>query len=381
MLNLSQQSVGSPIRRLPIYREPLIENGRAGQMPATGYLLDEKRASALAIRIRAGLNGQVELWRGPARAVFFLTRHCNLGCTYCQSRGRDAVPFASPEVERLLDELSHDGTHHIHFTGGEPSTYPSLVALTHQARLLEFGASISTNAVAGSGFCIQLVQAGMQRFYISLDSFDSDAFDQVTNSRRQLPRVLDAIRGLVTARDSGRDVHVTINSVLGRSQVIRFLHDDARMLRSMLRELIGLRPDDFKLLPDATAARPLFEDEAEKSRFVQLCKQWVPESFRMFHYRIDNLKRGGHGLSSEKPHFCYHTVDDRVFAADGVYPCIIQLREGGRRLYGHEDSPKEKESALQDFICSDRRCDRICLKHCFDVYRCLSTSVERNLRP
>jgi hypothetical protein len=36
---------------------------------------------------------------------------------------------------------------------------------------------------------------------------------------------------------------------------------------------------------------------------------------------------------------------------------------------------------LQDFICSDRRCDRICLKHCFDVYRCLSTSVERNLRP
>ena len=66
MLNLSQQSVGSPIRRLPIYREPLIENGRAGQMPATGYLLDEKRASALAIRIRAGLNGQVELWRSSS---------------------------------------------------------------------------------------------------------------------------------------------------------------------------------------------------------------------------------------------------------------------------------------------------------------------------
>jgi pyruvate-formate lyase-activating enzyme len=349
------------------------------EMPEAGYLLDEPRAAVLAARISAAGQGRGQLHEGPARAVILVTRGCDLRCTYCKSRANDAHVFAVAAVERLLGALASQGTRHAHFTGGEPMQHPELPRMVRAARSLGLDTSISTSAVAGPEGCLRLVAAGMQRFYISLDTFDPEIFDGITGSRRLLPRVLDAIAALVGARPSGRKVHVTVNKVLRRSEVAGLLADEASSLRSLLSTMMALGADDFKLLPDATEAGGAFSDPAESARFVAVCRQLVPETHRMFHYRLRTLASGGHGLSPAKAHHCYHAVDDRVFASDGAYACIIQQREGGPVLYRHEDPPEHRESVLGQFIASDRRQDGICRRHCFDVYRCLSDAVARKL--
>jgi len=355
------------------------KNSGLEEMPKVGYLLDEPRAAALTARISAAMQGNAQLHPGPARAVVLVTRQCNLRCTYCHSRANDSHVFTAADVEWLLGTLASGGTRHAHFTGGEPLQHSEFAQMVCCASSLGLATSVSTNAVAGPERCLQLVAAGMQRFYISLDSFDPDLFDDITGTRGLLPRVFDAISALVAARDGGQRLHITVNKVLRRRDVAELLDDDANLLRSTLLTMMALGVDDFKFLPDATEPLGSFSDHAERSRFVAVCQQAVPAKYSMFHYRLQTLQSGGHGLCMSTAHRCYHAVDDRVFAANGVYACIIQQREGGPTLYDHRDSPEHKESALRQFVASDRRQDPICQRHCFDVYRCLSDAIAKKI--
>jgi cyclic pyranopterin phosphate synthase len=129
-----------------------------------------------------------------------VTDRCNLRCSYCMPEAEyvwlpreDILQFE--EVERLVDVFLELGVDKVRLTGGEPLLRRDLPALI--ARLASRPAirdlALTTNGVLLASHAQALLDAGLHRLTISLDTLRHDRFQALTRSD-ELDRVLDGIR-------------------------------------------------------------------------------------------------------------------------------------------------------------------------------------------
>jgi hypothetical protein len=189
------------------------------------------------------------------------------------------------------------------------------------------------------------------------------------------------LKTLCRYRNAGHPVHITVNAMLNRERVKKFMADDGGLLEGYLSRICSCGVDDFKFLPFVDRSRSeIFSSEREFDRFIEICSRSVPRRFRMFHHRLAAIRSGGHGLTSPAHRHCWQALDDRAYDSLGAYACTIRLREGAPPIYLHRDSDAEKKRKLARFIKQDRLDDPICKKHCFDLYRILNARVHHLLR-
>jgi cyclic pyranopterin phosphate synthase len=145
-----------------------------------------------------------------------VTDRCNFRCQYCMpAEGlpwleRDAV-LSFEELERTVGLLASMGVHDIRLTGGEPLVrreFPRLAAM------LATVDGVSDLSVTTNGFLLErdaaaLVDAGINRFNVSMDSLQRDRFFEITR-RDALPRVL---RGLEVLASFPEAHPIKINAV------------------------------------------------------------------------------------------------------------------------------------------------------------------------
>src|SRR5437762_12275328 len=124
-----------------------------------------------------------------------VTDKCNFRCRYCMPAeglewlDRDEV-LSFEEIERLVAVLARLGVDEVRLTGGEPLVrrdLPVLVemlARTPGVRDL----SLTTNGVLLDRFAGPLVEAGLRRLNVSLDSLSHVRFAEITR-RDALDRV------------------------------------------------------------------------------------------------------------------------------------------------------------------------------------------------
>lgn len=144
---------------------------------------------------------------------------CNLRCTYCMpEHGLPWLPSSSllttEEAVRLADiGVRVFGVRDIRFTGGEPLVRRDLEDIVRGVRSLhpDVPVSLTTNAVGLDRRVAGLVDAGLTRVNVSLDTVRRETFREITRRDR-----LDAVlRGLAAARDAG--LHpVKVNAVMMR---------------------------------------------------------------------------------------------------------------------------------------------------------------------
>jgi cyclic pyranopterin phosphate synthase len=125
-----------------------------------------------------------------------VTDKCNFRCRYCMpAEGlewleRDEL-LSFEEIERLVRVLARMGVNEVRLTGGEPlvrrdlSTLVGMLAATPGVRDL----SLTTNGVLLDRFAAPLVEAGLRRLNVSLDSLSHVRFAEITR-RDALDRVL-----------------------------------------------------------------------------------------------------------------------------------------------------------------------------------------------
>ena len=125
-----------------------------------------------------------------------MTDKCNFRCRYCMpAEGlewleRDEL-LSFEEIERLVRVLARMGVDEIRLTGGEPlvrrdlPTLVGMLAATPGVRDL----SLTTNGVLLDRFAAPLVEAGLRRLNVSLDSLSHVRFAEITR-RDALDRVL-----------------------------------------------------------------------------------------------------------------------------------------------------------------------------------------------
>jgi cyclic pyranopterin phosphate synthase len=153
-----------------------------------------------------------------------ITEKCSLRCTYCMPEaGLPAIPrddlLTPTEIARLVGIGVRDlGITDVRFTGGEPLMRADLAEIIRRSSAVAAsvdgtGASISmtTNAIGLDHRIEELVDAGLTRINISLDTVDRDHFARLTR-RDRLPAVF---AGIEAAKAAGL-TPLKINAVLMR---------------------------------------------------------------------------------------------------------------------------------------------------------------------
>ena len=145
----------------------------------------------------------VDAWGREIKSVrISVTDKCNFRCTYCMPAeglewlGRDEI-LTFEEIARLVGVLARLGVDEVRLTGGEPlirRDLPTLVGMLSAIAGVR-DLSLTTNGVLLDRLAGPLVEAGLQRLNVSLDSLNHVRFTEIT--RRD---ALDAVlRGLEEA--------------------------------------------------------------------------------------------------------------------------------------------------------------------------------------
>ncbi|MCH8037948.1 MAG: GTP 3',8-cyclase MoaA [Proteobacteria bacterium] len=145
-----------------------------------------------------------------------VTDRCDFRCQYCMSEDMTFLPKADvlslEELDRLCSAFVRKGVNKLRITGGEPLVRRNILSLFRNlGRHLGTGAlkelTLTTNGSQLPKVAKELVDCGVKRINISLDTLDADKFRELTRWG-DLENVLE---GIQAARDAG--LGIKINTV------------------------------------------------------------------------------------------------------------------------------------------------------------------------
>ena len=155
-----------------------------------------------------------------ARAISYLrvsvTDRCDFRCAYCMTEHMTFLPKAEllslEELDRLCSTFVGLGVEKLRITGGEPLVRKGILTFFEaMSRHLQTGAlkelTLTTNGSQLRKYASDLVELGVKRINVSLDTLNDAKFAEITRWGR-LPQVLD---GIAAATEAG--LKVKINTV------------------------------------------------------------------------------------------------------------------------------------------------------------------------
>ena len=134
-----------------------------------------------------------------------VTDRCNLRCTYCMAEDMTFLPksqvLSLEEMAMVGKAFVELGVHKIRLTGGEPLVRRGIVSLAEQLNELDGLRELvmTSNGVLLDQYANDLVQAGVSRINISIDSLKAERFKQLT----RFGKLEDVFAGIKAARKAG----------------------------------------------------------------------------------------------------------------------------------------------------------------------------------
>lgn len=148
-----------------------------------------------------------------------VTDRCDLRCRYCMGDDMRFLPrdrlLDIEEIVGIADAFIARGVNRIRLTGGEPLVRGDAIRIVERlgARIGKGldELTLTTNATRLSEHAAALVDAGVRRINVSLDSLDPDIFRVITR-HGDLARVL---AGIAAARDTGLSIKINMVALAG----------------------------------------------------------------------------------------------------------------------------------------------------------------------
>ncbi len=145
-----------------------------------------------------------------------VTDRCDFRCVYCMAEDMTFLPKAEvlslEEIDRLCGAFIDLGVRKIRLTGGEPLVRKNVMSLVRNlGRHLESGAldelTLTSNGSQLARFADELVDCGIRRINVSLDTLDPDKFQAIT----RWGKIDKVMAGLDAAQRAG--LQIKINAV------------------------------------------------------------------------------------------------------------------------------------------------------------------------
>ncbi len=230
--------------------------------------------------------GSSPLVDGFGRHVTYLrvsiTDRCNFRCTYCMSENMSFLPkkdvLSFEELNLVINAFIQRGIKKLRLTGGEPLVRRDIMELIKQVSLHKKSSqleeiTLTTNGSQLSRYAAKLVDLGVRRINVSLDTRDEQKFAAITR-RGQLDQVL---KGIEAARIAGLAIKINMVAMKGFNDqeiipMIKWTHAkgfDLTLIEEMpLGEVSGDREQRFlplKQVHDELANRFTLENLALKT--------------------------------------------------------------------------------------------------------------------
>jgi cyclic pyranopterin phosphate synthase len=158
------------------------------------------------------------------RSVTYLrvsvTDRCDFRCTYCMPEHMAFLPkkdvLSLEELDRLCSLFVSRGVNRLRITGGEPLVRRGVMQLFRSlSRHLETGAlkdlALTTNGSQLSRFAGELVECGVKRVNVSLDTLDPEKFRTIT----RWGDLAQVLRGIDAAQEAGLKVKINVVALRG----------------------------------------------------------------------------------------------------------------------------------------------------------------------
>jgi cyclic pyranopterin phosphate synthase len=136
-----------------------------------------------------------------------VTDRCDFRCVYCMSENMTFLPkkdiLTLEELDRLCSVFVEKGVRKLRLTGGEPLVRRNIMSLFENlSRHLKSGAleelTLTTNGSQLEKYASQLVDHGVRRINVSLDTMDAQKFKDITRWG-DLAKVMSGIRAAQAA--------------------------------------------------------------------------------------------------------------------------------------------------------------------------------------
>lgn len=197
------------------------------------------------------------------RSVTYLrvsvTDRCDFRCLYCMAENMTFLPksevLSLEELDRLCSAFVRRGVNKLRITGGEPLVRKDIMTFFRaMGRHVATGAlkelTLTTNGSQLSRFSEQLVDCGVKRINVSIDTLNAEKFQTITRWGR-LGQVME---GLEAAKRAGLAVKINAVALKGVNEfevddMIRFCGDngfDLCFIETMpLGDIDGDRTDQY----------------------------------------------------------------------------------------------------------------------------------------
>ncbi|MCH7943826.1 MAG: GTP 3',8-cyclase MoaA [Proteobacteria bacterium] len=188
-----------------------------------------------------------------------VTDRCDFRCFYCMTEDMTFLPKAElltlEELDRLCGAFIGLGVRKIRLTGGEPLVRRNMMSFVRNLGQRVRGGTLdevtlTTNGSQLSRFADELVDCGVRRINVSLDTLDADKFAAITRWGK-FDKVMD---GLAAAKRAGLAIKINMVALKGVNEdeidgMLRWCGDegyDLTLIETMpMGEIDGDRNDQY----------------------------------------------------------------------------------------------------------------------------------------
>jgi cyclic pyranopterin phosphate synthase len=157
-----------------------------------------------------------------------VTDRCNLRCLYCMPAGsiqwfpRDSI-LTFEEIRRVVELLAGQGVRDVRLTGGEPLMRRDLPVLVRMLASIEGieDLSVTTNGLLLRAMAGPLIEAGVRRFNVHIDSLERGSFEAISR-RDSLGEVIEGLAELERLGVSPIKVNVVVVRGVNDDEIPRF---------------------------------------------------------------------------------------------------------------------------------------------------------------
>ncbi|MGH2474558.1 MAG: GTP 3',8-cyclase MoaA [Candidatus Limnocylindrales bacterium] len=268
-----------------------------------------------------------------------VTDRCNFRCTYCMPKevfGRDYAflprdqVLSFEEIERAARAFVGLGVEKLRITGGEPLVrrdLPTLIAMLAALRTpegAELDLTLTTNGAALRQLARPLVDAGLRRVTVSLDSLDDAVFGAMNGIEFPVARVLDGVAAALDAGLTPLKVNMVVRRGVNESSIVPMARW-AREIGATLRfiEYMDVGHSNGWRLDEVVPAQELID---------RVTTEWPAEPAEPL-YRGEVAGRwqylDGRGefgvISSVTEPFCRDCTRARLSADGQLYTCLFAM--------------------------------------------------------
>jgi cyclic pyranopterin phosphate synthase len=285
-----------------------------------------------------------------------VTDRCNFRCQYCMPA--DGLPWLErseilsfEEIERLVRVMASMGVTDLRLTGGEPLVrrdFPRLVSMLARVPGIE-DLSLTTNAYLLERDADALVEAGITRVNVSIDSLQKDRFFQLTR-RDSLPQVLRGLEA-IARHESVRPIKVNAVALRGftEEEAIPFA-EFARSTSFQVRFIEFMPLDgDHAWSPDQVLAGDELRAIIDRVYPLEEAPREPHATARVFRF-ADGVGELGFINPVSEP-FCADCNRIRLTADGKLRTCLFSLHETDLREPLRADvSDAELETIIRDAV-------------------------------